>query len=94
MQIQNCLNVQMENDLDLEKAMNMERQSEEIKRQQNILRTEARSVMQMEASSVDRLIKKRQKNDKPRYTNQKNSLCKRQRQLTVLQLWRAYSPQK
>lgn len=65
--------MQMEKDLDLEKAINMARQSEEIKRQQNTRRTEASSVMQMEASSVDRLIKKRQKNEKPRYTNQRNS---------------------
>ena len=66
--------MQMEDKLTLQKAMDMARQSEEVKRQQTALRSEASSsVMQMEANSIDRLIKTGQKNEKQKYTNQKNS---------------------
>ncbi|XP_030204757.1 uncharacterized protein K02A2.6-like [Gadus morhua] len=46
----------------------MARQSEEVKKQQSTLRGDASSVMQMEGSSIDRLIKKGQQ-----YTNWKSS---------------------
>ncbi|KAK9543155.1 hypothetical protein VZT92_000952 [Zoarces viviparus] len=45
--------MQMEKDLDLEKAINMARQSEEIKNQQNTLRSDASGVKQMDICSVD-----------------------------------------
>lgn len=49
--------MQMEKDLDLEKAINIARQSEEIKKQQNTLRSEASGVKQMDVCSVDRVFK-------------------------------------
>jgi len=52
--------MQMEKNLDLEKAINMARQSEEIKKQQSTLRTDASSVKQMDISAVDRVFKGRQ----------------------------------
>lgn len=50
--------MQMEKNLDLERAVNMARQSQEIKKQPSALRCEA-SVMQTSVSSVDRVIKNR-----------------------------------
>lgn len=60
--------MQIENDLDLQKAMNMARQSEEIKKQQTTLISE-NSVMQTSASSVDRVVKSKQQYDKTKFTD-------------------------
>lgn len=68
--------MQMEENLTLQKAMDMARQSEEVKRQQSALRSEASSVsvMHVEASSLDSVhYRKGQKNEKQKYTNQKNT---------------------
>ena len=74
--------MQMEDKLTLQKAMDMARQSEEVKRQQTALRSEASSsVMQVEASSIDRLIKKGQKNEMQKYTSQKNSGARPRQQM-------------
>ena len=56
--------MQMEKDLNLEKAMNMARQSEEIKKQQNTLRSETSSVVQMDAATVDRVFEGRKLREK------------------------------
>lgn len=48
--------MQMEKDLDLEKAINMARQSEEIKKQQNTLRSDFSGVKHMDVSSMDRVL--------------------------------------
>ncbi|CAJ1061415.1 uncharacterized protein K02A2.6-like [Xyrichtys novacula] len=60
--------MQLEVNLTLQKAIDMARQSEEVKKQQSALRSDASSVLQMEDSSIDRLIKKGQT-----YTNLKSS---------------------
>lgn len=70
--------MQMEKDLDLEKAINMARQSEEIKKQQSTLRCNA---MQVNASSVDRVSKDNQY-DKTR-GKYKNKTVKTHQQSTV-----------
>lgn len=69
--------LQMEENLTLQKAIDMARQSEEVKKQQSALRSDASSVMQMEGSSIDRLINKGQK-----YTYPKSSGGARSRQHT------------
>ena len=56
--------MQMEKDLDLEKAINMARQSEEIKKQQSTLRSDSGTV-QMDVSSVDRVFRGKTK-EKPK----------------------------
>ena len=48
---------QMEKNLDLEKAIDMARQSEAVKKQQNTLRSDTSGVKQMEAYSVDSFSK-------------------------------------
>lgn len=69
--------LQMEENLTLQKAIDMARQSEEVKKQQSALRSDASSVMQMEGSSIDRLINKGHK-----YTYPKSSGGARSRQHT------------
>ena len=49
--------MQMEKDLDLEKAIDMARQSEAVKKQQNTLRSDTSGVKQMDAFSVDSFSK-------------------------------------
>ncbi|CAK6972033.1 uncharacterized protein K02A2.6-like [Scomber scombrus] len=48
--------MQMEKDLDLDKAINMARQSEEVKKQQTILTSDASGVLQVDGNSVDRVF--------------------------------------
>lgn len=59
--------MQMEKDLDLQKAINMARQSEEIKKQQSTLRSE-NSAMQINTSSVDRVVKSKQQYVKTKFS--------------------------
>lgn len=59
--------MQMEKDLDLEKAINMARQSEDIKKQQNTLRSKVSGVKQTDASSVDGVFRGRQHKDKAKF---------------------------
>ena len=59
--------MEMEKDLNLEKAINMARQSEEIQKQQNTLRSDASSVVQMDAATVDRVFEGRKQREKPKF---------------------------
>ncbi|KAL7381842.1 hypothetical protein ABVT39_012210 [Epinephelus coioides] len=68
--------MQMEKDLDLEKAINMARQSEEIKKQQNTLRSDTSGVKQMDVCSVDRVFQGRQQNVKPKFNKSKSNGAK------------------
>lgn len=61
----------MEKDLTLEKAIDMARQSEEVKKQQVILRNDV-SAKQADASSVDSLRQGRQQKDKSKFNKSKN----------------------
>lgn len=63
--------MQMEENLTLQKAIDMARQSEEMKRQQTALRSEAGNVMQVDANSMDRLIQKGRRYENQRHTKQK-----------------------
>lgn len=63
--------MQMEENLTLQKAVDMARQSEEMKRQQTALRSEAGNVMQVDANSMDRLIQKGRRYENQRHTKQK-----------------------
>ena len=56
--------MQMEKDLDLEKAIDMARQSEAVKKQQNTLRSDTSGVKQMDAFSVDRVFQSRRHEEK------------------------------
>lgn len=64
--------MQMERGIDLEKAINTARQSEEIKMQQNTLRSDATGVTQMVGGSVDRLFKGCQQKEQPRHSKFKS----------------------
>lgn len=59
--------MQMQKDLDLEKSINMVKQSEEIKKQQNTLRSEVSGVKQTDARSVDGVFKGRQHKEKAKF---------------------------
>ena len=48
--------MQMEKNLDLEKAIDMARQSEAVKKQQNTLRCDTSGAKQMDAFSADRVF--------------------------------------
>ncbi|KAI3372673.1 hypothetical protein L3Q82_023134 [Scortum barcoo] len=65
------LSKRMQKNLDLEKSIDMARQSEEIKKQQNTLRSDASSAKQMDVSSVDRQQKGKPKFCKPKYDGAK-----------------------
>ncbi|KAL4008446.1 hypothetical protein ACER0C_002298 [Sarotherodon galilaeus] len=78
--------MQMEKDLDLDKAINMARQSEEIKKQQLALRSET-NVMQVNAKIVDRVI---QKHDKTKFNMFKNKTVKTQQQHSKRQSNKGY----
>ncbi|CAI5638740.1 unnamed protein product [Oreochromis niloticus] len=78
--------MQMEKDLDLDKAINMARQSEEIKKQQSALRSET-NVMQVNAKTVDRVI---QKHDKTKFNMFKNKTVKTQQQYSKRQSNKCY----
>lgn len=64
--------MQMEKDLDLDKAINMARQSEEIKKQQTLLRSDASGVKQVDQNSEDRVFKGRHQKEKPKLTKTKS----------------------
>lgn len=64
--------MQMEKDLDLDKAINMARQSEEIKKQQTILRSDASGVLHVGGNSVDRVFKGSHQKVKPKFTKPKS----------------------
>ena len=68
--------MQMDQDLNLEKAINMARQSEEIKKQQNTLRNDASSVVQMDAATVDRVFEGRKQREKPKFNKYKSDGAK------------------
>ncbi|XP_042072880.1 uncharacterized protein K02A2.6-like [Haplochromis burtoni] len=78
--------MQMEKDLDLDKAINMARQSEEIKKQQSALRSET-NVMHVNAKTVDRVI---QKHDKTKFNMFKNKTVKTQQQYSKRQSNKCY----
>jgi ABC-type transporter Mla MlaB component len=67
--------MQMEKDLDLEKAIDMARQSEAVKKQQNTLRSDTSGVKQMDAFSVDRVFQSRRHEEKenPKFKKPKNN---------------------
>lgn len=68
--------MQMEKDLTLEKAINMARQSEEIKKQQNTLRSDTSSVVQLDAATVDRMFVGRKQREKPKFNKYKSDGAK------------------
>ena len=68
--------MQMDQDLNLEKAINMARQSEEIKKQQNTLRNDASSVVQMDAATVDRVFEGRKQREKPKFNKYRSDGAK------------------
>ena len=68
--------MQMDQDLNLEKAINMARQSEEIKKQQNTLRSDASSVVQMDAATVDRVFEGRKQREKPKFNKYRSDGAK------------------
>lgn len=72
--------------MDLDKAINMARQSEEIKKQQSALRSET-NIMQVNAKTVDRVI---QKHDKTKFNMFKNKTAKTQQQYSKRQSNKCY----